>query len=152
MFNRNDIAKILYDESVKYSLQIKKNIRANGQSVTGKTESSVRPESDDSYLRIYAAEHIDTLEKGISPEFSKRKSFGAVMAGLQSWITARGFSGSGFSLGKWSYSAAKKQQTIGSIMYRNKTTKNVYSAEIEPTLESLKNRVGYEIVNTKILE
>ena len=50
---------------------------ANNQVVTGKTANSLRVDVSGNEGILWGAEHIDTLETGISPQRSNMESFNA---------------------------------------------------------------------------
>ena len=56
---------------------VKKSMAANNQVVTGKTANSLRVDVSENEGILWGAEHIDTLETGISPQRSNMESFNA---------------------------------------------------------------------------
>ena len=124
-----------------------RNMQSNDQVVTGKTLNSMRVETDGNTGALYGADHIDTLEIGISPERSRVQSWNAKFASFNTWQQARGFAWTQRQIAR----AVSIQQEQGSIMHRFGITKNVYSEQIEPMVEQIKNELGDVFLNVKIV-
>ncbi|MDD4210353.1 MAG: hypothetical protein PHI52_08475, partial [Bacteroidales bacterium] len=69
---------------------VKKSMAANNQVVTGKTANSLRVDVSGNEGILWGAEHIDTLEIGISPQRSNMESFNATFLGINQWQQSRG--------------------------------------------------------------
>lgn len=148
------IQAILDSELAVTEGQIKESMTRNKQVVTGRTLNSLRHETNGASGFIAGADHIDTLEKGISPERSRMSSFGHVRAKLGTWLQAKhGFQfNRGITEARWAYIAAKNQQSIGSVLFRAGGRKDVYSDKADPLVKRISERVGDYFVNVKILE
>ena len=123
---------------------------------TGRTATSMRVDAEIDKLEIWAPEHMDTLETGISPARSKSNGSVANLATkMYQWSIDKPIDFLNGTTPKqrarWSQRAANKQQTVGSWLYRKGGRKDIYSNEVEPLQERLAERIAKEIINTKIL-
>jgi hypothetical protein len=131
--------------------RIKQNLVTNNQVVTRQTHDSVNAKIPRYNIgEIWALDHIDTLETGISPERSKMVSWVDTYRGLYSWYKNKGFTVQG-QRDKRVAKATENQRTEGSLMYRNKTPKKVYSHEVQPMVERIEKELVGIVINTKIL-
>ena len=128
-----------------------RNMQSNDQVVTGKTLNSLRVEASGNIGTLYGADHIDTLEVGISPERSRQDSWTHVFAGLFRWVQNRGFIYDMSQSSAFAVKATENQREFGSRLFRQGGGKNVYSAEIDPMTEQIKNELGDVFLNVKIV-
>ena len=131
---------------------VKKSMAANNQVVTGKTANSLRVDVSENEGILWGAEHIDTLEIGISPQRSNMESWIKTWAGLFHWVQNKGFI---YDMSKASFFAIRAteiQREQGSVLFRAGGRFNVYSDKVEPLVERIKDELGEIIINTKILE
>jgi hypothetical protein len=105
------------------------------KSVTGDTVNSVRFESDQTKLKLFAREYIETLEDGRGPR--KASAYGGFDKGLEKYLEAKGFAtktskkGNKYYLIGQSWVTAKglahKINKEGDKLYRAGGGKDVYS-------------------------
>jgi hypothetical protein len=159
--NTKKLREIVYKEGNLTLVNITKNMikeRSGFYSpyTTGRTATSIRVEAEIDSLEIWAPDHIDTLETGISPARSKANGSVANLATkIYQWTIDKPIE---FLNGvtpkqraRWSMRQAKKQQRIGSFLYRQGGRTDIYSNEAEPLQNRLAERITKEIINTKIL-
>ncbi len=120
---------------------------------TGRTATSMHVDASIDSLIIYAPEHMDTLESGISPQRSKQQ--GNLALKLYQWSIDKPLDFLNGATQKrrmgWAMRQATKQNKIGSILYQRGGRKDIYSNEILPLQQRLTDRITNEIINTKIL-
>ena len=134
------------------SSAIKENMRKNNQVATGATIDSIREDVVSNVGSIYGFDHIDTLETGISPERSKAVSWIELYGVLTKWFSVKhGYTAQG-KRDKLITSAVVNQRTMGSQMWRNGITKNVYSQEVDPLVQRLSDKIGMLVTEIKILQ
>ena len=136
---------------------IKENMRKNNQVATGATIDSIREDVVSNVGSIYGFDHIDTLETGISPERSKAVSWIELYRNLYNWYKAKGYTVTpeGATTTKRDRrvaSAVTGQRMMGSQMWRNGITKNVYSQEVDPLVQRLSDKIGMLVTEIKILQ
>jgi C1A family cysteine protease len=130
---------------------MKANMQANNQVASGDTIKSIREEFTGDTGVIWAYDHIDTLETGISPERSKAVSWIDLYSGLAKWYsTKHGYTAQG-NKDRLISSTAFRQRTLGSVMWRNGITKNVYSQEVEPLVQRISDAIGQKVLDINIL-
>lgn len=152
---RIDIAYILLDELEKTIPRIVSNMQSNNQVVTGRTAASLRAEVNDTTGILWGAEHISTLETGISPFQSRMSPFKTTYYNLRQWYIDRGIAMSDVKTDRRIFRATVNQREIGSVLFRKqqgKPTGLVYGKEVNPLVNNIKNRISDIIINTKILE
>ena len=140
-------ASILERNLTKLKDDTARNMQSNDQVVTGKTLNSLRVEASGNIGTLYGADHIDTLEVGISPERSRLQTWQNKFAGFNIWQQARGLGWTNRNIA----SAVSIQEQQGSIMHRFGITKNVYSGEIDPMMAQIGNELGDVFLNVKIV-
>ena len=134
------------------SSAIKENMRKNNQVATGATIDSIREDVVSNVGSIYGFDHIDTLETGISPERSKAVSWIELYRGLTKWFSVKhGYTAQG-KRDKLITSAVVNQRMMGSQMWRNGITKNVYSQEVDTLVQRLSDKIGMLVTEIKILQ
>ena len=134
------------------SSAIKEDMRKNNQVATGATIDSIREDVVSNVGSIYGFDHIDTLETGISPERSKAVSRIELYGGLTKWFSVKhGYTAQG-KRDKLISSAVVNQRMMGSQMWRNGITKNVYSQEVDPLVQRLSDKIGMLVTEIKILQ
>ena len=131
---------------------VKKSMAANNQVVTGKTANSLRVDVSGNEGILWGAEHIDTLETGISPQRSNMESWTKTWAGLFHWVQNKGFIYDMSKASSFATRATEIQREQGSVLFRAGGRFNVYSDKVEPLVERIKDELGEIIINTKILE
>lgn len=132
--------------------EIKESIISNNQYVTGKTSNSLRKKVSQNTGIVYGAEHFETLEKGISPEFSQKQSFIMLAEKLDMWLWQK----HGTTIFKNiappnQFNAYENQRQFGSTLFRQGGRANVYTDKIQPLTDRIMNEIGDVIINTKIL-
>ena len=70
----NRVSDVLIRNLEATKEDVKKSMAANNQVVTGKTANSLRVDVSGNEGILWGAEHIDTLETGISPQRSNMES------------------------------------------------------------------------------
>ena len=147
------IQAILDSELAVTKGQIKESMTRNKQVVTSRTLNRLRRETNGASGFIAGADHIDTLEKGISPTRSKQQPFTQLKTNLIRWVeTKHGGFGSKKMANTFGFMAARKQQTFGSVLFRAGGRKDVYSDKADPLAKRISEKVGEFFVNVKILE
>ena len=53
---------------------------------------------------------------------------------------------------QWAYLAARKQQIVGSVLYRLGGRTDVYSSEVQPLLKRIGDKIAEGFVTVKIIE
>jgi len=141
------IDKLLINELDTTIHRISQNMERNNQVVSGRTVRSMESVAKDMIGAIYGAEHIDTLETGITPERSKSEAFVHKYRRMFDWGQAK------FGMTKQhAYLAAVKQEVFGSVLHRLGGRTDVWTSEEQPLMESLKERVAELLINEKWLE
>jgi hypothetical protein len=139
---------VLSEELQTTSNKIGENMVRNNQVVTSRTKNSLRVDVGGNVGAIWGAGHIDTLETGISPQRSRLDAtLPELYRRIHAWKGAKGF---GWKSSQ-SFMAAKKQQIIGSVLYRLGGRTDVFTSEELPTLKRISDRLGQGFVNVKIL-
>ena len=153
---RVDIASILFEEIEKTRLQIIANMQANNQVVTARTANSLHTEATENSGILWGAEHISTLETGISPFQSRQMPYDFLKQKMDSWLL--------FKHGTQIYrniappnvkDAYQNQRQFGSTLFRQtggNPTGLVYGKEVNPLVSNIGKRISDVIINTKILE
>ena len=142
------VEEVLDRELKITSENIKQNMQRNNQVATRRTIASINHKAIGVYGYIAGAEHIDTLEKGISPERSMLFSWKQTFAGLYRWAPAKGLRVTSRVLANM----VNTQRQVGSVLFRKGGRFDVYSNEVDPLIERIKNAIGNIIINTKIIE
>lgn len=148
-----ELRDIIFEEIEKTRLKVIDNMRTNDQIVSGKTAASLRTEAVNNEGALWGAEHIDTLETGISPFQSRQNPFSFTYYKLKSWYHQKGITnnaGDDSRIGM----ATVNQREIGSLLFRKTggtPTGNVFRKEINPLVKNIGDRIGDKIINTKIL-
>lgn len=151
---RIDISTILFEEIEKTRLQVIANMQANKQVVTGRTAASLHTVTSENSGILYGAEHISTLETGISPFQSKQKPFYFTFYKLKSWYHNKGITNNASDDPRIGM-ATINQREIGSLLFRKtggKANGLVYGKEVNPLVTNIKNRIAGAIIDTKILQ
>jgi hypothetical protein len=138
---QQEIIEILRDELEQLRQRIGENMAAADQIVTGKTRDSltvtVSPQAEGAYGVLTGRQAFATLERGSRP-WSKRPAkvprFFADIIG--EWLAARGLSD---KLNQWA--VARTIIDRGSSLYRSGGRDDIYTPELERTMENLGNRV-----------
>jgi hypothetical protein len=139
---------VLSEELQTTSNKIGENMVRNNQVVTSRTKNSLRVDVGGNVGAIWGAGHIDTLETGITAERSRlENTLDALYRKMHVWQGNRGL---GWKSSQ-SFMAAKKQQIIGSVLYRLGGRTDVFTSEQLPTLKRISDRLGQGFVNVKIL-
>lgn len=143
----NIISGVLQKNLTTLKDSVARNMQANDQYVTGQTESELRVEVDGSTGILFGAKHMDTLEVGISPERSREESWIFKFHAFFIWQAARSLEWDNRHIAQ----AVTRQEREGSLLHRMGIKLNVYSDEIPTTVESIKNEIGQNFVNIKIV-
>ena len=137
--------------------RIKQNMIDAGTVVTGKTIGSLRyglEGNTKGFIKgfISGAEHIPTLEDGISPEQS-RLSFTQLREVLIEWADAKfgGFVDEGNAF-RWGSAAAFNQKDIGSVLFRQGGGRKIYSHEKSTIADEMKRELGNIFTTERVLD
>lgn len=152
---RIDTATILFEEIEKTRLKVIANIQANKQNVTGKTAQSLYTEATQDTGILWGADHISTLETGISPFQSRQNPFRDTFYGLREWYQAKGISRIDIKTDRRIFQATINQREIGSVLFRKtggKPTGLVYGKEVNPLTQNIKQRITDAILDIKIIQ
>lgn len=142
------IDKVLKVEGDRTTNKITANLKFNDQYVTGKSAQSLNAESENGYLAISGRDDFSQLETGISPQKSNKNTVGLAKI-LYNWSANRNLPfGDNKKRFSFAYNAAKKQNDIGSVLYRKGGRNDVLSNEIEPLIERI--QLGLDGVITEI--
>lgn len=148
------IQAILQSELEYTKQEVVDSMVANKQVASGRTMQSLRVEADSDKGILWGAEHIPTLEEGISPQasqqaFDLRRTQGLIYQ----WSTNKGIA---FPTKKerWWFAAntGRLQQQSGSLLFRHGGRKDVYTDKIQPALDRIGNKITTEFVNIKLVQ
>jgi hypothetical protein len=142
----NNTSTVLKKELERTVYDIKINMLNNNQVVTGRTARSLYTQVDGTMGFIAGAEHVDTLEKGISPERSRLQSARTTYFAMRDWMNNKGLQS------KYAYKATLNQRKVGSLLYRRGGRKDVYTNEVEPLVARISEQIGDIFINTKIID
>ena len=147
-----DFKKALSEEGKNFSARVKSNIRNAKLTKSGRTENSLQEEVSDNGLIVWGREDFQNIEKGISPEESKRVNFTKLKANIYEWSKYLPLS---FANNKerysFSWNTSKKQNIFGSVLFRKGGRKDIYSNEYQPLYDALTKRLGTIILEYKLL-
>lgn len=145
-----DIANILREELEALRLRIGENMAAADQIVTGKTRDTMRVEvgsaGGDTTGVLYGRQAFATLERGSRPWSRPPKRVPRFFANIiGEWIKNRGLEG---KLNKWAVAHTLIHQ--GSKLRRTGGRTDIYTPEIQKTLDNIGNRIleGYRVLVT----
>lgn len=131
---------------------IKESIKTNDQYVTGQTSESLHKEVDKNIGIIYGAEHIKTLETGISPAFSQIQSVKIMADKLDTWLWQKHGTTVFRNIAPPNvFNAYENQRHFGSTLFRQGGREDVFSDKVQPLVERIKSELTDVIINTKIL-
>lgn len=144
-----DGESILKDELEKLKERIVRNMKQAGQVASGKTIKSLRVEVTKTPRGwngiLFGRPYFGALETGSKPWRTQYKHppkfFVDIIA---QWMSDKGIEGS-------AYMTARKIMREGSSLYRKGGRADIYSNEIPPAVQSLKERFG-SFFETKIQE
>lgn len=148
-----DIKNIVGEELERTKLAIIDNMKANDQVVTGKTAGSLRVDPFDNGGILWGAEHIKTLETGISPFESMKSPIKSLFYDLREWYILRGITQNPYE-DRRIFKATTNQREIGSVLFRQTggiATGLVYGKEINPLTERIGKRIVDKIINIKVI-
>lgn len=145
-----DVARMLREELEYLRQHIAENMDAADQTVTGKTKNSLQIEitetNGDIYGVLYGRQAFATLERGSRPWSRQPKKVPRFFADIiGEWIKNRGLDG---KLNKWA--VARTIISEGSKLYREGGRADIYTPEIQKTLDRLGDRIieGYRVLVT----
>lgn len=145
-----EVAAILREELEALRERIIANMDAAGQTVTGKTARSMQVEvtetGGDTYGILTGRRAFATLERGSRPWSKQPKKVPRFFADIiGEWIKNRGLEG---KLNKWA--VARTIIRDGSSLYREGGRDDIYTPEIQRTLDNIGNRIieGYRVLVT----
>ena len=144
-----NIKEILLEEADAAIRKIAERI----PSVTGYASNSLHKEATDESLIIWGASYIDTLQTGISPQRSVADwDIRRLQGLLYQWAGNKGIS---FPTNKdrwwFAVNTARKQQDLGSMMWRNQEKKDIYDTPAEELVGRISQRIGRAFIDYKIL-
>jgi len=159
MLDLSQIKGVLYKEANFTILNIVQNMLKPAAPFnvptykSGRTATSLRQETDADSLVIFAPDYFPMLETGISPSDAKRKSERDLAKALYGWSFDADMA---FEDNKKRYRfalySARKQQIQGSALYRIGGRKDIYSNEVDPLVERIKEGVGQSILDIQIIK
>ena len=130
-----EIRKILREELEALRQRIGENMEAADQIATGKTRDGMRVEVRGLAGVLTGREAFATLERGSRPWSKKFKRVPKFFADLiGEWIEAKGL-----GLNKWA--VAHTIMTKGSKLYRSGGRSDIYSPELQRTMDTIGRRV-----------
>lgn len=130
-----EIRKILREELEALRQRIGENMEAADQIATGKTRDGMRVEVRGLAGVLTGREAFATLERGSRPWSKKFKRVPKFFADLiGEWIEAKGL-----DLNKWA--VAHTIMTKGSKLYRSGGRSDIYSPELQRTMDTIGRRV-----------
>ena len=145
-----EVAAILREELEDLRKRIIENMDSAGQTVTGKTARSLRVEvtesGGDTYGILTGRRAFATLERGSRPWSKRPKRVPRFFADIiGEWISNRGLDG---KLNKWA--VAHTLIHSGSSLYRKGGRDDIYTPEIQKTLDNIGSRIieGYRVLVT----
>jgi hypothetical protein len=145
-----EVATILREELEDLRLRIIANMDAAGQTTTGKTARSMKVEitetGGDTYGILTGRQAFATLERGSRPWSRPPKKVPRFFADIiGEWIKNKGLTG---KLNKWA--VARTLIYEGSDLYRTGGRDDIYTPEIQKTLDQLGERIieGYRVLVT----
>ena len=119
------------------------NMYRNKQVATGQTIQSLRVEATDTSLAVYGASHIKTLESGVLPGTYVKAS------DINIWGNAKGYWTGNSYLAN---TIARRIFNSGSVLFRKGGRTDVWTDVIPSFIERIKERIGEQIVNIKLVE
>ena len=144
--------KVLTEEGRNFSTRVKQNIRGAKLTKSGRTENSLREDVTQESLIVWGREDFQNIEKGISPQESKKVNFQQLKANIYNWSKYLPLN---FSNTKERYNFAwntsTKQNELGSLLFRKGGRKDIYSNELQPLYDSISDRIGKIIIQHKLL-
>ncbi len=130
-----EIRKILREELEALRQRIGENMESADQIATGKTRDGMRVEVRGLAGVLTGREAFATLERGSRPWSKKFKRVPKFFADLiGEWIEAKGL-----DLNKWA--VAHTIMTKGSKLYRSGGRSDIYSPELQRTMDTIGRRV-----------
>lgn len=137
--------QIVIDELQDLSKRIAANIEATGQKNTGETARSMHVEQDGTTFTLYGRGGFYGLEVGLHHR--------PPITPIYNWIISKGLAKSDEKKTRsFAFAIARKMETEGSFLYRNKrtfggvTNPDVYSSEIKKTVQNLYDKVGAAVI------
>lgn len=150
-----DVKNILTEELERSKTAIIDNMTANNQVVTGRTKNSLRVDVGENEGILWGAEHIKTLETGISPFESAQISYSSLVDKLDAWVLLKhGTTIFRNILPPNVKDAYQNQRLFGSTLYRETggtPTGLVYGKEVNPLLQRIGSRIVDKIINIKVI-
>lgn len=135
------IYQIITEELEDLAKRIAANIEATGQKNTGETGSTMHVERDGKTFTLYGRGGFYGLEIGLHHR--------PPIAPIYNWILTKGLAkDSPRQTLSFAFAIARKMETEGSFLYRNKRTfggvenPDVYSSEVKKTVERLYEKLG----------
>lgn len=139
------IQQIVIDELEDLAKRIAVNIEATGQKNTGETARSMHVEQDGKTFTLYGRGGFYGLEVGLHHR--------PPITPIYNWIISKGLAKSDEKKTRsFAFAIARKMETEGSFLYRNKRTyggvanPDVYSSEIKKTVERLHEKIGAYVI------
>ena len=144
-----NIKEILIEEADAAIVKIAERI----PSVTGYAASSLHADGTETSVAIWGASYIDTLQTGISPQRSVADWDMRRLQGLlYQWAGNKGIAFATKRDQWWfAVNSARKQQALGSLMWRNQEKKDIYETPAEELVGRISNRIGRAFIDYKIL-
>ena len=134
------IKQIVIAELEDLAERISANIRTNGQWASGDTARSLKIRQEGDTIALYGRDYFDSLERGYKGPVSVRRIF--------NWMVAKGIQDPDpKKTNSIAFAIARKIETEGSFLYRNKATydgiiPDTYSTEIKETIKRLHDKLG----------
>lgn len=159
MIETKRISEILYYQGNKTVNNIVQNMMkpiapfGRPRYASGRTATSLKVEADSESLSIIAPDYFEQLETGISPAQSRKRNVSALAKSLYGWSFDAEISipdkKQRFS---FAFNASKKQQEVGSILYRRGGQRDIYTTEVQPLLERITKSISNELINIQIVK
>lgn len=132
---RDDVKLIVGDELESLRERIIANHEAAGQVASGRTRDSIRIELTEDGGILWGRQAFGVLETGRKPG-KVPKGFYQI---IQQWAIDKGISVP--DIKSFSYLVARKIAREGTEMYRTGQKKDIYSTDVEKTIQEIENRV-----------
>lgn len=137
--------QIVIDELEDLAKRIAANIEATGQANTGQTAKSMHVVQDGSIFTLYGRGGFYGLEVGLHHR--------PPITPIYNWILSKGLAKENEKKTRsFAFAIARKMETEGSFLYRNKRTfggvanPDVFSSEIKKTVENLYEKLGAAVL------
>ena len=143
-----EITQYLLETLQDLKVRIIHNMEANGQVVSGKTKDSLEIVTDEpNHAKLMARGYFAALETGSQPwkyTHVRYRKDGSTYPSAPRWfidIIDRWITDKGLTLNSWA--VATKIMADGSSLYRSGGRRDIFSNEVETTIQSLGDDIAY---------